>query len=302
VTRSNTGATRPPAERIVFCGAEENRLVGDVVGAGGGDGDATALLLHGGGQTRHAWKTTADRLARAGVRAVSVDQRGHGDSQWVDSGRYSFFDFADDAALIAAAITERFGRPPVAVGASLGGIASLTAEARAGGLFEALILVDIVPQMDPAGVDRIETFMRARIDHGFGSLEEAAAAVAEYLPHRERPRSLAGLAKNLRLDPDGRYRWHWDPAFMDGPGGVGAGREAHIEEIDALSRQLRLPVLLVRGMLSDLVTDERVGTFLQRVPHAGVVEVGGAAHMVAGDQNDRFAEAILATFRPESAG
>ncbi|MFX5756793.1 alpha/beta fold hydrolase, partial [Acinetobacter baumannii] len=69
-----------------FTGAEGNRLEGDVYG----HGERTALLLHGGGQTRHAWRATARKLAERGFTAVPVDQRGHGDSAWVDSGHYSF--------------------------------------------------------------------------------------------------------------------------------------------------------------------------------------------------------------------
>ena len=49
---------------------------------------------------------------------------------------------------------------------------------------------------------------------GFASLEEVADSIAEYLPHRKRPTNFEGLRKNLRMDDDGRYRWHWDPAFV----------------------------------------------------------------------------------------
>jgi hypothetical protein len=67
--------------------------------------------------------------------------------------------------------------------------------------------------------------MAADMREGFATLEEAAAAIAAYLPHRKQPRSLEGLAKNLRQDSDGRYRWHWDPAFIDGPRNINTGAE-----------------------------------------------------------------------------
>lgn len=277
------------AARIVFQGAEGNRLLGEVIG----EGAATALLLHGGGQTRHAWKRTAERLAADGLRAIALDQRGHGDSQWVDSGRYEFGDFAADAAAVCRSVADRFGARPVGVGASLGGLALLLAEARSPDLLTALVLVDIVPQMEPAGVEKIEAFMKAHMAGGFATLEDAADAIAAYLPHRERPKSLGGLAKNLRLDPDGRYRWHWDPQFMDGPHAVGRDRVAAHREMSAAASTLKLPVLLVRGKLSDLVTEERVARFREAVPHLETIDVGNAAHMVAGDQNDIFTEAIL---------
>ena len=59
----------------MFKGAAGNRLVADVYG----DAGQPVLLLHGGGQTRHAWRRTAEHLARAGATAYALDQRGHGD-------------------------------------------------------------------------------------------------------------------------------------------------------------------------------------------------------------------------------
>ena len=56
---------------------------------------------------------------------------------------------------------------------------------------------------------------------------KAAQAVAEYLPQRPRPKSYEGLKKNLRLSPDGRWRWHWDPRFLDGPRAAGDARQDH---------------------------------------------------------------------------
>lgn len=275
-------------ERVVFLGAEDNRLVGDAW-RGGGD---LALFLHGGGQTRHAWKGTAERLAGRGLTTIALDQRGHGESQWPDSGRYRYADFAADLLRVAREAAAE-GRPPVLVGASLGGIAAWLAEAQAPGLARAIVLVDIVPNMDPAGVTRIESFMKKDMGRGFASLDEAADAVAAYQPHRPRPKSHEGLAKNLRLDPDGRWRWHWDPRFMDGPTAV-EGQSAETEAmLTAAARKVACPVLLVRGALSDLVTPERAEAFRRIVSHAEVVDVGGAAHMVAGDRNDVFSAAIL---------
>ncbi len=88
--------TRSPAPRsMMFTGAASNRLRADVFG----DVGQPVLLLHGGGQTRHAWRNTAAQLARAGWVAYALDQRGHGDSAWVETGGYTFGDFAADAAI-----------------------------------------------------------------------------------------------------------------------------------------------------------------------------------------------------------
>jgi pimeloyl-ACP methyl ester carboxylesterase len=273
-----------------FEGAAGNRLVASEMGGSG----RPVLLLHGGGQTRHAWSRTARQLAGEGWHAVALDQRGHGDSEWVTDGAYAFPDFAADAEAVARTIAREQGARPVAIGASLGGIASLLA---LGGavepVFAGLVLVDIVPRMDPRGVDHIQGFMRARAAEGFASIDEAAEAVAAYLPHRPKPTSLEGLKKNLRLHPDGRWRWHWDPRFLDGPRSVNTDWEEVEERLIAAARSLQVPTLLVRGGSSELVTPEAAQEFLTLAPGAEYVDVADARHMVAGDRNDVFAGAIM---------
>lgn len=274
-----------------FIGASGNKLAADVYGEEG----APVLLLHGGGQTRHAWKQTAEAIARTGRVAYALDQRGHGDSEWTE--HYTFADFAADARAVAGALTVRSGQRPIVIGASLGGMSALLAEGDAerarGSVFSALVLVDITPRVDPSGVAKVMGFMRAHAREGFGSIAEAADAVAQYLPHRPRPRSHDGLKKNLRLSPDGRWRWHWDPRFMDGRG---AGRDdrttLEASLIDA-AKKLKIPALLVRGASSELVQEAHAREFLELVPHAELADVSGARHMVAGDRNDSFSAAIL---------
>jgi pimeloyl-ACP methyl ester carboxylesterase len=278
----------------IFTGAAGNRLVADVFGEQG----PSVLLLHGGGQTRHSWRVTAERLVAAGSVAYAVDQRGHGDSDWIADGSYAYSDFADDAAAVAGTLAARAEAPPVVIGASLGGIAALHAAgtaARAGRppLFSALVLVDITPRVEPDGVARVQGFMRAHAAEGFASIAEAAETVAAYLPHRPRPRSHEGLKKNLRLDPDGRWRWHWDPRFLDGPRSVGTARGDIEAALVEAARRITVPALLVRGTSSELVKDAHVREFLDLVPHAEYMDVAGARHMVAGDRNDRFSAAIL---------
>lgn len=195
---------------------------------------------------------------------------------------------------MARQIAQEQGAKPVAIGASLGGIASLLALGTPGGpIFAGLILVDIVPKMDPLGVAHVQGFMRARAAGGFASIEEAAEAVAAYLPHRPKPASLDGLKKNLRLHSDGRWRWHWDPAFLDGPRSVNSDWERVEDRLAAATASLGVPVLLVRGGSSELVSPEAAAEFLATAPDAEYVDVEDARHMVAGDRNDVFATAIL---------
>jgi pimeloyl-ACP methyl ester carboxylesterase len=276
-----------------FIGSADNKLVGDFYGKG----PRPVMLLHGGGQTRHAFAGTAQELAKAGWTALVLDQRGHGDSSWIEDGRYMAPDFARDAMAVAAELTKRFGKPPVLAGASLGGMAGMLAEGFSVGEgrppnFAALILVDVTPRFDAEGASRVRDFMRGKAFEGFASIDEVADAVAQYLPHRPRPSSTEGLRKNLR-QRDGRWYWHWDPRFFDGPHPISEDRHLFEEERVEAVRNLRIPALLVRGDSSELVKEEHVKEFLALAPHAKFVDVAGARHMVAGDRNDVFSAAIV---------
>ena len=151
-------------------------------------------------------------------------------------------------------------------------------------IFAALVLVDITPRVDLAGVAKVQGFMRAHARDGFATIAEAADAVAAYLPHRPRPRSTEGLKKNLRLHPDGRWHWHWDPRFLDGRRpvdghsgrGSSASRSARSSEA---ARRLKTPALLVRGASSELVQEAHAWDALALVPHAPFADVwGGPPH------------------------
>lgn len=257
-----------------------------------GDPAAPAVVfLHGGGQTRRSWGAAAAAVARRGWQAVTVDLRGHGESDWSPDGDYRVVSFAADVE----AVLRRLPPRPVLVGASLGGI---TAMLLAGELDRrvagAVVLVDIVPDMDPVGAGRIHTFMAANMDSGFASLDEVADAIAAYNPHRPRPTDLAGLATNLRRRGD-RWYWHWDPQFISG---TAAQPPLEVTDVNRLHAAVAailaddVPMLLVRGQVSDLVSEQRADAFRARFPQVEFVDVQGAGHMVAGDRNDLFAEAV----------
>lgn len=270
---------------VRFEGFEGIHLVADVWG----DDDAwPVLLMHGGGQTRHAWGGTAQTLAEHGWRAVSLDLRGHGDSEWALNGDYSFTAFSADTVAVADAL----GRPPVIVGASLGGVAAMLAEGGSDRVVSSgLVIVDITHRSNPEGIQRIHDFMKSGLG-GFATLEEAADAIAAYTPQRKRRVNPAGLMKVLRQKPDGRWYWHWDPKFIE-RGRTEVPREDFQKLFEAALDNIRVPTLLVRGLLSDVVTEEGIQEFLDRIPGAKLVDVGDAAHMVAGDQNDAFSQAVV---------
>lgn len=261
--------------------------------AGDDYGDEAApavLLLHGGGQTRHAWGRAAMAFAGAGYHAVSVDLRGHGDSDWSADGVYDIGRFADDVC----AMSDQLGGRPALVGASLGGLAGLVAVGESEvPIATSLVLVDVAPRIERKGRDRIQEFMRAGM-RGFDTLDDAADSISEYIPHRPRPSDVSGLRKNLRRRGDGRWYWHWDPRFIANRDGVD-GQEGLVnhERLCAAARKVRVPTLLVRGRMSDIVSDESVRELLELIPQAEVVDVAGAGHMVAGDENDAFNSAVI---------
>jgi pimeloyl-ACP methyl ester carboxylesterase len=262
----------------------------NLVADGFGDPTATPIvLLHGGGQTRHSWRGTGTRLEAGGWYGVSVDLRGHGESGWSPDGVYGLDRFVDDVV----SVVEYLGRPPVLIGASLGGNASLGALGRIPELALGLVLVDVSPFLQPAGTSRIREFMTAYSAEGFGSLQEVADAIAKYLPHRPKPRKLEGLRKNLR-EVAGRFYWHWDPAFMANPTDQVVQRNNLIDPVrlGAAATLLRVPTLLVRGGESDVLSVQDAVQFLGLVPHAEFATVYGAHHMVAGDDNAVFDEVL----------
>jgi pimeloyl-ACP methyl ester carboxylesterase len=259
------------------------------------------IVAHGFGQTRHAWSASAATLAEDGWHCITADARGHGDSDWREGGNYDFAQFVDDLVLLARQ-PGQLPDPmlPVLIGASMGGLLGLIAQAEHAPLFRALVLVDITPRWEAAGVERILTFMRAH-PQGFATLDEAADAISHYLPHRAERKSPQRLRKMLVRHDDGRLRWHWDPRLLDRIAADGERQQAHLLEA---ARAIRVPTLLISGERSDIVSASTIEEFLHCVPHAQHVRVARATHMIVGDRNDAFTDAVRNFIQPlrESAG
>jgi pimeloyl-ACP methyl ester carboxylesterase len=272
---------------VTFRGVDDLALVADEWNR---DSAATAerpsiLMLHGGGQNRFSWKNTGQILADAGYHVVALDSRGHGDSDRSPTADYSVEALCGDALQVLYQVD----KPAVLIGASMGGLTGILAAHEAGReLVEKLVLVDVVPRFEKDGSARIRDFMASGVD-GFETLEEAADAVAAYLPHRTKPRSPEGLKKNLRLR-DGRWYWHWDPAFLTKPHDDPFAR---MDKLEQAAINLEIPILLIRGKLSDVVSDEGVKDFLAKVPNAEFTELADAGHTAAGDDNDAFTEVVV---------
>lgn len=263
------------------------RLAADRWHPSGPELKGAVLLLHGGGQTRHSWQRTGEDLAAAGWTAIALDLRGHGESDWDPDGDYS----PDAMAADLRAVVATLGVRPVLVGASMGGMTSLLALDADPRLARGLVLVDVTPRIEPEGTAEITRFMRAGLS-GFATVEEAVAAVAAYNPHRRRPPRPEGLRKNLRRR-DGRWYWHWDPRLLDSRVTTAHAQEQLSRRAQDAARRLAVPTMLVRGQQSRVVSPDGVRELRELVPTAHVVDVAGAGHMVAGDDNDVFGEQLL---------
>ena len=218
------------------------------------------LFAHGFGQTRKAWRQTAGTLAMHGYGSLAYDARGHGESGRNEEAQaYSGVQFTDDLIIVAGELP----KPPV--------------------------LVDITPRWETRGFERILGFMTAH-PQGFDSLDQAADAIASYLPHRTRRKTPGELRDVLRAGSDGRWRWHWDPRLIDE---LARDSERHQDAIAQAARAVHCPVLLVSGGRSDLVSEETVEHFRNLVPHARHEHLPAATHMVAGDDNTAFTTVVL---------
>jgi pimeloyl-ACP methyl ester carboxylesterase len=274
-------------QTVTFRGVDDLQLVADEWNrdAASAADRPTILMLHGGGQNRWSWKKTGQVLAEQGFHVVALDSRGHGDSDRSPTATYTVEALCDDTLTVLYQI----GRPVVVIGASMGGLTGIAAAHEAGPeVVVKLVLVDVVPRFEKEGSARIRDFMFSHVD-GFATLDEAADAVAAYLPHRPKPRSTEGLTKNLRWR-DGRWHWHWDPAFLTKPEDDPFVR---VDKLEQAAINLEIPILLIRGKLSDVVSTEGVQDFLAKVPKAEFVELSEAGHTAAGDDNDAFSDVVV---------
>src|SRR5690606_29118888 len=144
--------------------------------------------------------------------------------------------------------------------------------------YAALVLVDITPQMNQEGAVKIMAFMEDKLHEGFADLHDAAGVIDPFTVREKRLNTL-GLKKNLRLQAGHRYRWYWDPKFLS----MRTDTSGDPDRLANAMQAIHYPVFLVRGMMSEVVTEDVARQFLQQVPHAEYMDVKDASHMVAGD-------------------
>jgi pimeloyl-ACP methyl ester carboxylesterase len=242
------------------------------------------LLLHG--VTGHArtWDGEARALAER-YRVLALDQRGHGDSDPAPDGDYSTDSLVGDVAAFADALA----LPPVRlVGLSLGGRVAIAFAARHAAAVERLVVIDIGPELPPAGAGRVGMLMAGSPER-FASVEDAVAHARAGNPRYDDALLRHRVVHAVRPLPGGGYTWKYDRAIRDA---VRAGRWRDGLDLWPLWKTLACPTVIVRGAESDILTGDIAGRMLASQPRARLVEVVGAGHTVPGDRPAEFLAAL----------
>ena len=245
------------------------------------------LFAHGGGQSRTAWRGAARAAADAGYYAVSLDLRGHGDSDWAPDGDYHFESYVRD---FAAIVTELGGRAAL-VGASLGGRVALLMATTHVEMVAALALADVTPRIDEDVADDMREFFH-RSAEGFETIDEAAALLAA-LTEDKNPSPAVRLLPHL-VEREGRLHWRWDPRFVQGRF---VAESKQLQLLENSARALTTPTIMIRAEKSTVVRAEHVEEFKRTSPHIETCIAPGIGHMLTGDANDAYAPLLLDFFR-----
>lgn len=243
-----------------------------------------AVLLHG--ITGHArtWDDEGAALA-ARYRVLALDQRGHGDSDPPPDADYTIATLASDLAAFADAL----GLATFAlVGLSLGGRVGIQYAGTHPGRVSRLVVVDIGPDIAPAGRARVGGLMAGAPEH-FASVDEAFAYMRANNPRYTDAMLRHRVTHGLRPLPDGGVTWKYDRGLRDL---VRSGRWSDPIDLWPAWRAIACPTLLVRGTESDILSAKIAKTMVEAQPKTRYVEVGGAGHTVPGDQPETFVKLL----------
>jgi pimeloyl-ACP methyl ester carboxylesterase len=236
-----------------------------------GSGPPELVLLHGGGQNAHTWDTVALALDRP---LLAIDLPGHGHSGW--RADHAYFP-AENARAVAVMIRALAPDAAAVVGMSLGGLTALALATEAPEVVRKLVLVDVTPGVDRDKASDVIAFIAG--PPSFPSFDEILERTIQFNPTRSESSLRRGILHNAAEQPDGTWKWRYErfevPDNMDMPDFGGMW-----DYVDAV----RVPMLLVRGADSPVVSDDDVAELVRRQPEARVVVVEAAGHSVQGDQ------------------
>lgn len=273
---------------------------------GGDPANPAVILLHGAGQNRHYWAKAARALISAGRYVISLDLRGHGDSDWAADQDYSLDAFIADLL----AVLEQVQVKPAIVGSMLGGLIGLTAIGErtlhdTDEIAGALILANSNPRIQNDRRLRITDFLSSRPE-GFASLEDAAATLTAYRGCEPDARTAGSLRRNLRKREDGRWYWHYDPAVVANDNPKRVRLDLDTPRIERAAGTISAPTLLVRGRTNNIIDRNNVEELKALIPQAETAEVDEISNIVSGESGDSFDAEILSFLervmrRPENA-
>jgi pimeloyl-ACP methyl ester carboxylesterase len=257
----------PPEVRRVDVEVAPGRAVSGLVW---GSATPDLVLVHGGAQNAHTWDTVALALGRP---LLAVDLPGHGHS---DGGADGSLSIAGNGSDLAAVVAELAPDARGVVGMSLGGMSSIALASHAPELVRALVLVDITPGVNEEKATPITNFVNGPAS--FDSFDELLARTIEHNPGRSESSLRRGILHNAVQREDGSWVWRYARFRTD---------DARVPEFGdwwpAVS-ELRVPMMLVRGLAWSVVDDKDVDELLRRQPSARVEGVAGAGHSVQGDR------------------
>jgi pimeloyl-ACP methyl ester carboxylesterase len=246
-----------------------------------GDRNApVVVMLHG--VTGHArtWDDEADALS-ARHRVLALDQRGHGDSDPPPDRDYTVATLAGDLAAFADALMLRSF---AVVALSLGGRVAMQYAATNPGRVSRLVIVDIGPDIAPAGRMRVGQLMAAAPER-FASVDEALAYQRAHNPRYSESMLRRRVEHGLKPLADGGFTWKYDRGLREL---VRGGRWSDPIDLWPAWRAISCPTLLVRGAESDILSEEIAKKMIEEQPRARLVDVPGAGHTVPGDQPEAF--------------
>jgi esterase len=242
----------------------------------------TLVLLHGYTGHSRTWDAFAEPLSGK-YRVLALDLRGHGESQWDPAGNYATREMvADLEAFVAALGLREFAL----VGLSMGGIVSIGYSGQRPAALARLVLVDIGPEIDKAGLRRINRNV-ARADV-FASPEAAfvqereANAVPPEAHHRYR------VNHGLMRTEDGQWTFRYDRALRSGVPRDGIGRQEGWQ----LVANIQVPTLLLRGENSDILSAAVAQRMVADIVDCDFQLVAGSGHPIPLDQPQLFIEAL----------
>jgi pimeloyl-ACP methyl ester carboxylesterase len=244
------------------------------------------VFLHGGGLTAHTWDCVVAML-RERFRCVALDQRGHGDSEWSPVIDYRIASHVGDIeGFIDAMQLER----PILVGQSMGGLNSIAYAIRHSDKMRAMVIVDVAPEISAPGADRIRDFASTpELDSPDAFLERAV----KFNPIRNPAVLRRSLHYNLRETPAGKWTFKHDQRRRTDDA-MKSFTEDRVRLASEVSK-IKCPTLIVRGALSDVLTDASAEKFARSLPNGRWVRIEKSGHNVQGD-NPRALLDAMATF------